>query len=158
MELEGEYRRFASTVASVDERDFRKRWLDGRCGVAEIVAVHVGCLDRLNGALRLASQGVRFEQIDWMDMERWQEVFYGLAVGKHKTTLLEELRQAFDRLIDTAIGTPEHRYSEDGLVARLFSYLGVCKFRLHASLIEAWRDGRLNSPGPCVNSPGPLAA
>jgi hypothetical protein len=147
MELEGEYRRFASTVASVDERDFRKRWLDGRRGVAEIVAVHVGWLDRLNGALRLAGQGVRFEQIDWIDLERWQEVFHGHAAGKHKTTLLEELNQAFDRLIDTAIGMPEHRYSEDGLVARLFSYLGVCKFRLHAALIEAWRDGRLNSSG-----------
>ena len=145
-ELEGEYRRFASVVAGVNARDFRDRWLDGRCGVAEVVAIHIGCLDRLCATLQLGSGGTPFEQIDWLDGERWEEMFYPIASGKSKKALLKELREAFDRLIRAAADLAERRYRES-IVTTMISYLAFSKFRLHASLVEAWQDGRLRGTG-----------
>jgi hypothetical protein len=156
--LEREYRWFISAAAGVDEHRFREHWLDGRWGVAEMVAVHTGWLEKLDEGLRLAKQGVPFEQIDWLEVERWEEAFYGRGSGQRRTTLLRDLKRAFQRFMTTAAQLPANNYGENGLLPRMFSYVGVCKFRLHATLIEAWSEGRLNGlRGPTVTALGPLA-
>jgi hypothetical protein len=157
--LEQEYHRFVSAAFGVDERGFHEGWLDGRWGVAEIVAGHTGWLEKLSQGLRLAGEGVPFEQIDLLYLERWEDALYIRGAGKPRGTLLRDLTRAYQQCRSTAVRVPAHHYGRNGLLARMVSYVGVCKFRLHASLIEAWSEGRLSGlRGPSLTKPGPRAA
>jgi hypothetical protein len=144
MRLEREYRRFLAAATSVDEHGYHERWLDGRLGVAEIVALHAGWLEKLDEGLRLARDGAPLEQIDWLAVDRWEGILYARGSGQHKAHLLRALKRAFQSFLNSASGLPARQYGRSGLLARMLSYVGVCKFGLHASLIDAWSKGRLD--------------
>lgn len=157
--LERDYRRLLSAASRVNKQGFHELWLDGRWGVAEIVAGHTGWLQKLDEALRLSRDGVLVEQIDWLYLEQWEEAMYVRGAGQPKGRLLRDLRRAYQEFKKTATRLPAHRYGRNGLVTRMFSYVGVCKFGLHASLIQVWSDGRLKpSSGAPVTTPGSIAA
>jgi hypothetical protein len=143
--LAGEYRGFLSVVSGVARHRFHERWLDGNWGVSEIVALHSGWLEKLNEALALATEGVPIDQVDWMEVERWEEAFYGRGSGERRARVLRDLKQAFQRFITTASRLPAKHYGENGQLTRMLTYVGICKFKLHASLIEAWTEGRIKA-------------
>jgi hypothetical protein len=142
--LEREYRRFESAASDIDQRRFQGCWLDGRWGVAEIVAGHAGWLDKLDEALRPWREGVALEQIDWLYLEHWEDAMYLRGTGENRGRLLRDLRRTYRRFKATASRLPAHHYGTSGVLTRMFGYLEVCKFGLHASLIAAWSEGRLN--------------
>ena len=142
-QLDIAYQEFRSTFEDLDNHEFDVKWLDGRWGVREIVAHHVGWLGQFAGGLERMSRGERpsLPGVDWTDIQHWNDTFAEHTMGKHKDEVLNELRDALDAFKEAAARVPEDRFGEGKTANKMFDRAGISHFKEHTAMIRAWRSG-----------------
>lgn len=140
-ELDAAYGEFLAALEGMGERNFDKKWLDGKWGAREIAAHLAGWLGQLGAGLERMSRDERPSgSHDWSDVDAWNATFADHARGKRRHEILHELDHAVTAFKRAARLLPEDRYGEGKTADRFFDAAGITHFREHAQMIREWRE------------------
>ncbi len=139
-DLDRAYEEFLEAVEGLGERDFEKKWLDGKWGAREITAHLAGWLGQLGAGLERMSRGEKPSgDHDWSNVDVWNETFAEHAKGKRRHEVLHELGHALAAFKKAALLVLDDRYGEGKTANKLFDAAGIAHFREHAAVIGEWR-------------------
>jgi len=130
-------------VAGLNERQFERKWLDGKWGAREITAHLTGWVGRMGAALEQMARGEKpdLNGVEWTESDELNATFARHARGKRHGQILHELEHSVESFKGSALKLPEERFESGRTVPRLFEIGSIEHFREHADTIREWRTG-----------------